>query len=112
MHVEVVKSLLKIKAGDYSEDWGICSNIEFSRMPSRACEYWVDTREAAFMDWSKFSGDRHFPVPCGESEIKARYAYENFNKWSKRSKYGRDRWDLLDHLIRWYSAKAKESVER
>ena len=106
MYLEVVEALLKIKAGVYNERWGICGNLEYS-LRSKGFDCWCTTGKQAFKDWSKFSGNKYYPVPFKSSESAA-WAFVSLNKWSKRSQYGRDRWELLDHLIQWYSDKAKE----
>lgn len=104
MYLEVVEALLRIKAGDYNEDRGICGNLEQS-LRNKGFHCWITTRNQAFKDWAKFSGDESYPVPFKPSGSAA-WAFVSFNKWSKRSQYGRDRWELLDHLIQWYGKKA------
>ena len=101
---EIQNALLRIKAGYYNADWGICTNLEFSLRGE--CFYrWRITSKQAFEDWPKFSGSESYPVPSNCSESPA-WAYVSFNKWSKYSEYGRDRWGLLEHLIKWYGKKA------
>ena len=107
MYLEVVEALLRIKAGDYNERWGICGNLEYS-LRSKGFHCWRITSKQAFKDWPKFSGNESYPVPFKSSELAA-WAYISFNIWSKRSQYGRDRWELVDHLIQWYAKKAEEN---
>lgn len=56
----------------------------------------------SFKDWEHFSASERYPVPA---HIDARKAYETFDKWSKKSKYGQLRWQLLDWLIEQFEAK-------
>lgn len=109
---EIQNALLEIKGGNYSKDWGICLNVYW--FLSEAWEVfvlWKSTSEGAFRDWPKFSGCPTFPVPYGHSHSCAEEAFYSLDKWSKDSQYGRDRWELLEHLIEWYGKKADETSE-
>lgn len=46
--------------------------------------------------WPKKSADIYYPVPSGNG---CKYAYYAFNLWSKRSKYGKLRRELLNFCI-------------
>ena len=58
--------------------------------------------------WPKFSGSHIYPIPDSRKNPKdaAHMFVTCRTKWDKRTFYGRDRWDLVDHLIKMYSAKA------
>lgn len=95
--------LKKIKAGinlDYQ--CGICNNFKWSmagsvkKLITVMKQYDID-----FNEWENFSGDYQYPIPSNNPE----FAYHNFDKWSKKSKYGQLRWQLLDWLIEQFEAK-------
>lgn len=110
---EIQKALLEIKGGNYRKDLGICTNVDWTlsvvwNLPGEVLACWNITNENAFRDWPKFSGDTDHPVPYGHSQSCAEEAFYSLDKWSKDSKYGRDRWELLEHLIEWYGKKVEE----
>ena len=54
-------------------------------------------------NWPKYSGMRLFPVPAFEGQ-QSKEAENSFYKtnllWDKNTEYGRNRWELLEWMIR------------
>lgn len=48
--------------------------------------------------WPKYSGNKLYPVP--HPTLHPRTAYDNCSKWDKRTQYGKDRWELLQFIIK------------
>ncbi len=61
--------------------------------------------------WPRHSGDNTFPVPSSWSALSAEAAYYRHDygsaKWSRRTSYGRARWELLNWLIDYYLRRVK-----
>lgn len=93
------EALLSVK--ERPKNIGICNQI-LDRLPSslsnREFTNAVDTLDALMRQWPKYSGDPEFPVPHPSKEASEAYL-GCADKWSKRSAYGRARWELLDYLI-------------
>lgn len=58
-------------------------------------------RDRAFVTWKHYSGySRHWPVPAPDgSNPSDKYRNTTF-LWNPLTKYGRLRWNLLDHVIK------------
>lgn len=105
----ILTALLAIKqdalAGKVKDPMcGLCVNVsEYANIDENSS--WVRTKEwlgRQFYTWPKFSGDTTHPIVGGhDAYIKAKYEHSMF---SRTTRYGRLRWNLLNHLIR----KAKE----
>lgn len=92
-----------IKAGiNLDKNCGICSNFTWC-MDGSAKELItiMEQYDIDFNDWENFSGDYEYPVPSNNPS----FAYWHFDKWSKKTKYGQLRWQLLDWLIEQFEAK-------
>lgn len=67
---------------------------------------WIVNRVQAFKAWPKFSGNKVFPVPYkvfGAVNNCPEEAYYTREKWTGR--YGRDRRELLEHLIQYFKER-------
>lgn len=61
-----------------------------------------------FRKWPKFSGQINFPVPSPYKSVSHGAAYFKYNRWSKKSKYGQLRHELLDFVIATVEQRLKE----
>lgn len=92
----------KIRAdGPRSKNVGICSNISPSdkNVPLLIAEL--------AKDWPKYSGKAMYPVPHDRMEANnaySAYLMHHWDMWSMDEAYGRNRWELLDHVINKLSA--------
>lgn len=106
---ECLKKLLDKKNLDTG--MGICTNFKSTYGDSLSTV--MKEHDISFKDWPLYSGDAAFPVPHGsnlpnEVDFTASYAYMSsimFNKWNKRTKYGRNRYKLLVWLIEQFELK-------
>jgi hypothetical protein len=74
-------------------DWsGICSNLRRMRAPVHE---FIQLATA----WPKYSGTSQFPIPDPYGRAPAYPYASTANMWSKRSAYGRLRWELLHWCI-------------
>lgn len=67
---------------------------------------WIIYKDQAFRSWPKFSGKAMYPVPFkafGILPVDPETAYYNREKWAGR--YGRDRRELVVHLIQWFKER-------
>lgn len=65
--------------------------------------------EQYFKTWVHFSGDVEYPVPSGTTESPGdAYDHGNDNMFSKTTRYGRLRHNLLNHCIREVRREIKE----
>ena len=78
---------------------GICKYITFEQKRHV---------EPIFKIWPKFSGQRNFPVPSPHKSVSHGGAYFKYNRWSKKSKYGQLRYELLDFVITTIEQQLKE----
>jgi hypothetical protein len=76
---------------EFNRGIGICQNIS----AHFADESYKPILKDLFKTWPKFSGELCFPV-----EGSFRKYYSQIDKWSKTTKYGRLRRQLLNYLIR------------
>lgn len=92
----LLEALIQLKTkGPVRKDAGICWNIDLG------IRSWFDKEKIkqAFTTWPHFSGNSSYPIPSTHYPDPS-YAYDRTdNLWDRRTKYGRLRWDLLDHLI-------------
>ena len=102
---------LDIKAGNFDEAYGICSNLSDKvayAMAVKFPEYVIDDEyeiimnswrilRRAFYTWPKFSGDMQFPIEDPHEIETADDAYARLPKWT--GAYGALRFELLDHVI-------------
>lgn len=91
MEQEILAALKHIKEhGPKDEHVGICYNCAFTREQR---QYLYSIAEK----WEKHSGRRVFPVAVSKDPEKDYFTSKNH--WSRRSKYGKLRWELLGFLI-------------
>ena len=106
----MLDAALDIKAGNFNEGYGICSNLSdgvINAMAVKFPEYVIgddeilmDSQqilEQAFYTWPKFSGYVEFPINDPYNEGSAHRAYARLPKWI--GGYGALRFELLDHVI-------------
>lgn len=83
----------------------ICANVG-DIIPDRLYMKWSLIKVQAYADWGKYSGDTTYPIPSTKENFSRcemfSYAWENENFWDRRTKYGKLRHELLDHLIQWF----------
>lgn len=104
--------LRDIKRGKYDAIYGICNSFLYHPESSGLLIGAMNRYNISFKNWPHFSGCYHYPIQSSINMPKGmryynshEYAYEYLDKWSKRSKYGKLRWDLLDWLIEQFEAK-------
>lgn len=94
---DVLSALLQIKRdGPKRKKIGLCQNIT-DVMPNAWGVH--HTLEELFKTWPLHSGDIIFPVPCPDKEPDVAYCNFTGNMWDKRTAYGSNRWNLLEHCI-------------
>ena len=96
MKAELLKALKQIHKHPKTQ-FGICHQLAI------ACDdvsenYWRNKIQSLTYKWPKFSGIIDYPVPHPTEPPSLAYA-ETENKWDRRTKYGRARWDLLECYI-------------
>lgn len=86
---------------------GICNNEIL--LQSNHWNTFNRMKDRAFDSWEHFSGCYSYPVPSPnkrlESDLYYSFAACRDTMWSKYSKYGRMRRDLLEHLIKFFEEK-------
>lgn len=83
---------------------GICYATERAITHLACYGTWAATCGDAFSGWSRFSGDRRYPVPSPDKHMTPKEYYQStLDKWV--GEYGKLRMELLDHLIEWYSER-------
>jgi hypothetical protein len=97
----MLDAALDIKAGNFDEDVGICSNLsdKVNSQIEESEERYESHQilEQAFCTWPKFSGDANFPINDPYNRDPAYRAYNYLPKWI--GEYGALRFELLDHII-------------
>lgn len=63
-------------------------------------------------EWPEYSGVVMYPVPAPDKGVPPAIAYSQLDKWSRRTKYGKARWRLLDHCIARFEAKVAEENDQ
>ena len=53
-----------------------------------------------FEKWPKYSGIPEYPVPSPDKKTTAKDAYYRYSLWDTDSQYGKDRWELVEFLIK------------
>ena len=104
----MLDAALDIKAGNFNEDYGICTNLsEEVNSQIRESEYYDSWQilEQAFYTWPKFSGDANFPINDPYNKVSARRVYNDLPKWT--GEYGALRFELLDHVIDYLKKEIK-----
>jgi len=113
--LELIEKIQEVqKYGPRKPDHGLCSNIEVGSLSGR-----LELFDIYLHDWPLYSGSIAYPVPSPRDlEIKDgvlqliqktyypdtdqgynAYFHKGWDKWSKTSKYGRARWELLDWIV-------------
>lgn len=96
---DMLSGLISIRDSKKSSTYGICTSLRVY-MTERGYENipWTYMK-AIFQKWPHFSDDVWYPIPAvTQSSPMSEYLACN-NRWSKRTKYGRLRWDLLEFMI-------------
>lgn len=74
--------------------FGICSNVGIC----------FGDHKNLVKDWPHFTGDYVLPIPSTKPDKDNAEIYRETQRkrqlWDRRTKYGRLRWDLVNHLIR------------
>lgn len=101
MDRHILNALYDIKNGNYSETCGICHAMT-SYFYDTGIQFIPDVvykRLYCFYEkWPHYSGSKAYPVPHPKGEEIGYDLRKNF--WSKRSKYGKLRWDLVNFMIK------------
>jgi hypothetical protein len=98
--------LKDIKKKPHNPLAGICFNFEWheNNFLNKDLDAVLMQYEIFISGWPNYSGIKRYPVPHTKYKD-PEMAYANCNKWSKSSKYGRMRWELLDWLIEQFESK-------
>jgi len=99
VRIKLLSELRKLRdEGPRHSDWGICNNV-----PAWARRAMAPHLDALWEKWPHYTGIRGFPVPHPRSKHPGAaakiYLHPRTLHWSRRTKYGRLRWALLDWLI-------------
>lgn len=103
---KVWEALEQLKTKTPNKSNGICLNVQ---VLSCDLDIFSIRRDyfyycvSAYRDWPKYTGDGDYPVPHHEEDPDVAFDFKPL--WDRRTQYGRDRWELLDHLIVWYKEK-------
>ena len=89
---KVLKALISLKEGVPETCLGICCNIGY--LVGYRIDNWIDEK---VVKWSKFSGNKRWPVPCPKNGSPKEVFCCTPNLWV--GKYGKLRYELLDFLI-------------
>ena len=96
MKAELLEALKQIR--ERPTPWtGICHQLALA-CDDASESYWRNKIQSLTYKWPGFSGIRDYPVPHPTKSPRDAYA-ETENKWNRRTKYGRARWDLLEFYI-------------
>jgi hypothetical protein len=100
---EILKDIKKKPHNTYC---GICYNFEHHPSNIETLELYDALNELnlSITQWPKYSGWIRFPIPHNKHKD-SENAYDVCDKWSKKSKYGRLRYELLDWLIEQFESK-------
>ena len=105
--MKVFEELERLKQhGPYRLEYGICSNVRFSNPLSAVA--WFRHQEECFNSWTEFSGNLTYPVPAAQVHRRPGLAYDGGTEetmWSMEHPYGKSRWRLLDHCIKWFKER-------
>ena len=86
----VLSKLLAIQTnGPSVRELGICDNLDFDS------KRWAKSK---WVNWPKYSGVLNYPVPHHYLPPATAF-YSIADVWDRRTRYGKDRWELLDWLI-------------
>lgn len=95
---------LKNNPNKIDKRYGICGNT--AGLIRKSFYKTMIKSGISFSDWNHFSGSNMFPVPVVTSKGLHKhispagyYNLYHIRLWSKRTKYGQLRWQLLDWLI-------------
>ena len=96
--VEALKSLLKEVP---NKQVGICDNLQVHLKVTRPFGW-----KEAIRSWEGYEPGGSVVCPV-ENNV---YVYkDNTRKWDKRTKFGKRRYSLLKHLIKYYEERENES---
>lgn len=109
----ILKVLKELAKGNISNmNGGICYNIEQQLPYDMSLDR---SLYPAFRAWPYFSGSVSYPVPDPEKPGKyaAKIIYDNMayhqnNMWSRTTRYGRLRRNLVRHLVQHFEAKVNK----
>jgi hypothetical protein len=98
--------LKDIKKKPHNLASGICYNFEYhiNNRSMITLHYAMNNYNFDFMDWPEYSGDPDYPI-WSSAQCSPEDAYDKYDLWSKKSKYGKLRWQLLDWLIEQFESK-------
>ena len=100
---EILKDM---KKKPHTVGYGICYNFEYHQSNRK----WLGLYDAlnqhglSIIQWPKYSGYISYPIPHDKYHH-PEAAYTKYPKWSKRTKYGQLRYELLDWLIEQFESK-------
>lgn len=88
----LIKLQEKVKVKPTFSHSGVCKNF------MALCGAYLDCSYTYCQYWSKFSGQRSFPIKCAGRNAKAAFWLDT-DKWTLKTQYGRDRHEYLQFLI-------------
>lgn len=111
-YTKVSEALKALRKNQKFPSLGICHNVEFTMNGDSYIFYDVpNALREAFKEWPNFSGNLGFPIPDTRNNTTLDavsmyfYAAEQNSVWSKRTAYGRLRYDLLEHCIKYFEER-------
>ena len=103
MKAELLKALKEVHKTVRYPEFGICGNVlEYFWVKSSAeSDKAQDYLAKLFAKWPKYSGCGNYPVPHPTKNPDDAYVLycKRAGLWSRRTKYGQARWDLLEFCI-------------
>jgi hypothetical protein len=114
IHRLMLKALLDLReAGPSMSRLGICANVQEFLDYSTWDNPHIDRHDVlwkAFYEWTHYSGNQNYPVPSTNKKYSAELAYDTTEDlWSRRTKYGKLRWELLDHCIEYFQQQVNQA---
>ena len=103
--------ILKLVRANPDKSIGICAN--YAEVAEKHTPIIPVDLDPLFLLWEHYSGRIVYPIPAttvkedevpalfSQPEVQYNRAYNRRQLWDKRTKYGRLRHELLDHLIYW-----------
>lgn len=107
MNKSVEEALIKLESMpiNFKSNMGLCANF-LVWLPN----HYVDRM---FEDWEHFSGDVQYPVPSCDIGLNSAQAYTSgINRYDRTTKYGKLRWKLVAHCIKYMNANPMLTLKK
>ena len=117
MNKKILSALLELRRQVHMGNYpctGICNFVDSFTDYYEHQDYCHYCLSQAIRQWPKFSGDRTYPVPCGDMRPECAYDVYSWGvrrgRWMWESgEYGMVRRELLDFLITYFEGEVNAS---